>query len=89
MEFFHPMFTRNGVRNLKDIKRGNQMKKQARDRCRRRCRGGRCLWALAPRVCKCRRPPSALSALSGAESSLPLGFGSPCVYVPPSAVRLE
>jgi len=28
MEFFHPMFTRNGVRNLKDIKRGNQMKKQ-------------------------------------------------------------
>lgn len=29
MEFFHPMFTRNGVRNLKDIKRGNQMKKQA------------------------------------------------------------
>lgn len=28
MEFFHPMFTRNGVRNLKDIKRGNQIKKQ-------------------------------------------------------------
>ena len=23
MEFFHPMFTRNGARNLKDIKRGN------------------------------------------------------------------
>mmetsp|Transcript_38187 Transcript_38187/g.126466 ORF Transcript_38187/g.126466 Transcript_38187/m.126466 type:complete len:246 (-) Transcript_38187:113-850(-) len=27
MEFFHPMFTRNGMRNLKDIKRGNQSKK--------------------------------------------------------------
>mmetsp|Transcript_28769 Transcript_28769/g.92178 ORF Transcript_28769/g.92178 Transcript_28769/m.92178 type:complete len:225 (+) Transcript_28769:126-800(+) len=27
MEFFHPMFTRNGWRNLKDIKRGNQSKK--------------------------------------------------------------
>ena len=27
MEFFHPMFTRNGARNLKDIKRGNQSKK--------------------------------------------------------------
>jgi len=31
MEFFHPMFTRNGVRNLKDIKRGNQIKKQDDD----------------------------------------------------------
>ncbi len=28
MEFFHPMFTRNGARNLKDIKRGNQSQKQ-------------------------------------------------------------
>jgi len=28
MEFQHPMFTRNGVRNLKEIKRGNQPKKQ-------------------------------------------------------------
>ena len=27
MEFQHPMFTRNGVRNLKEIKRGNQPKK--------------------------------------------------------------
>ena len=27
MEFQHAMFTRNGVRNLKDIKRGNQSKK--------------------------------------------------------------
>ena len=27
MEFFHPMFTRNGARNLKEIKRGNQPKK--------------------------------------------------------------
>ena len=27
MEFSHPMFTRNGVRNLKEIKRGNQSKK--------------------------------------------------------------
>uniref|UniRef100_A0A7S4B7R2 HSF-type DNA-binding domain-containing protein n=2 Tax=Chrysotila carterae TaxID=13221 RepID=A0A7S4B7R2_CHRCT len=27
MEFFHPMFTRNGLRNLKDMKRGNQSKK--------------------------------------------------------------
>jgi len=27
MEFFHPMFTRHGMRNLKDIKRGNQSKK--------------------------------------------------------------
>lgn len=26
MEFQHPMFTRNGVRNLKEIKRGNQPK---------------------------------------------------------------
>ena len=26
MEFFHPMFTRHGMRNLKDIKRGNQKK---------------------------------------------------------------
>jgi len=31
MEFFHPMFTRNGVRNLKDIKRGNQSKKTELD----------------------------------------------------------
>ena len=28
MEFQHPMFARNGVRNLKEIKRGNQPKKQ-------------------------------------------------------------
>ena len=27
MEFQHSMFTRNGVRNLKEIKRGNQPKK--------------------------------------------------------------
>ena len=27
MEFQHAMFTRNGVRNLKEIKRGNQSKK--------------------------------------------------------------
>lgn len=27
MAFFHPLFTRNGIRNLKDIKRGNQSKK--------------------------------------------------------------
>ena len=27
MEFFHPMFTRNGMRNLKEIKRGNQSSK--------------------------------------------------------------
>ena len=27
MEFQHPMFTRNGVRNLKEIRRGNQPKK--------------------------------------------------------------
>lgn len=27
MGFFHPMFTRNGMRNLKDIKRGTQSKK--------------------------------------------------------------
>lgn len=27
MKFFHPMFTRNGMRNLKDIKRGTQTKK--------------------------------------------------------------
>ena len=27
MEFQHAMFTRNGVRNLKEIKRGNQPKK--------------------------------------------------------------
>jgi hypothetical protein len=27
MKFFHPTFTRNGMRNLKDIKRGNQSKK--------------------------------------------------------------
>ena len=27
MEFQHAMFTRNGVRNLKEIKRGSQSKK--------------------------------------------------------------
>ena len=27
MEFFHPMFTRSGMRNLKDIKRDTQSKK--------------------------------------------------------------
>lgn len=27
LEFFHPMFTRNGMHNLKDIKRGSQSKK--------------------------------------------------------------
>ena len=31
MEFFHPMFTRNGMRNLKDIKRGAQSKKNEQD----------------------------------------------------------
>lgn len=31
MEFQHPMFTRNGVRQLKEIKRGNQPKKEAED----------------------------------------------------------
>jgi len=31
MEFQHPMFTRNGVRNLKEIKRGNQPKKHDAD----------------------------------------------------------
>ena len=31
MEFQHAMFTRNGVRNLKEIKRGNQPKKHEND----------------------------------------------------------
>ena len=31
MEFQHAMFTRSGVRNLKEIKRGNQPKKQEAD----------------------------------------------------------
>ena len=31
MEFQHAMFTRNGVRNLKEIKRGNQPKKHDHD----------------------------------------------------------
>ena len=31
MEFQHAMFTRNGVRNLKEIKRGNQPKKHEHD----------------------------------------------------------
>lgn len=31
MEFFHPMFTRNGLRNLKEIKRGNQTKKDIQE----------------------------------------------------------
>ena len=31
MEFFHPMFARNGMRNLKEIKRGNQSKKEEED----------------------------------------------------------
>ena len=31
MEFQHPMFTRNGVRNLKEIKRGNQPKKSEQE----------------------------------------------------------
>lgn len=31
MEFFHPMFTRNGLRNLKEIKRGNQSKKDLQE----------------------------------------------------------
>jgi len=33
MEFHHPMFTRNGVHNLKEIRRGNQPKKQDQDEC--------------------------------------------------------
>jgi len=31
MEFQHPMFNRNGVRNLKEIRRGNQPKKPDQD----------------------------------------------------------
>lgn len=31
MEFQHPMFTRNGIRNLKEIKRGTQSKKSEPD----------------------------------------------------------
>jgi len=31
MEFQHPMFTRNGQHNLKEIKRGNQPKKNEQD----------------------------------------------------------
>jgi hypothetical protein len=30
MEFFHPSFTRHGARDLKDIKRGNQLKSSKR-----------------------------------------------------------